>query len=794
MKMKNWSAVFLVMVLLMCFTFPSGQALAASKLEVDAKIGINGKMKMSTSTPLSVTIKNTGDTFEGDFVINAAYTYEAAAAQVIPLALAQGEEKTFEIFLTGLTDLSYSEGDLFSFYEGGIKKGKKVEYKGTKKVMTNMIDSSVPFIFTYTPSSDRLSSYLKLSQFSPNNGAEIVHLQQLKDYVLPEDAKGLAMANIIVFDEIAIADFSEQQQQALYDWVQQGGTIVVGAMNEIERAAGIFKEDLPLQLQDSKQKVTIKTLEDLTNGGIFTASIDIWQSTLKQGATLALGNNANVLAAEKSLGSGRIIQTTFSLGDQPLASMDGYTALTAKMLNFSQYNTMNSYVSPPLEQITYGLRSVNELFPSFQVSMSFLLIAIIIYIAVIGPLLYFILKKLDKREHAWWLIPLLSVIVSIALFVIGAQGRIMQPQAQQSAIYKVNDDSSLNGYYLQSILTNRSGDFVAHTDKATTAIALRNYNNFGSDTNLAEHAYVQEHAEGSTLTMRNLNYWSVQSFIGQSTVRDVGKMDIDLTLKNGKLVGTIQNNFSFALNDVTLQTGMKKIKLGQIEANGVLQVEQDIKVMTLQQPFENNNYGYSQPQNKEEINPMRIESLQNMTLGALDGDMRPVISAWAEQALVGVELESGVNMSGISYFIQPFSGKTELTGPFVLKQGNFDYDVYSQMNGYYEASDKVMNTWYLENGVYDLYVTLPEDFTAFSPVYEELKVTNKDTVKMKVAIWNNKKEQFEPFEQKVMIYTDNIDEYMSATGEMRFQLTFDSANGDMETTLPSVELKGVSNQ
>ena len=95
------------------------------------------------------------------------------------------------------------------------------------------------------------------------------------------------------------------------------------------------------------------------------------------------------------MGSGEVIQTTFSLGDQPLASMDGYGALLAKVINIqsiSQQGMMRQGQSP-LDQISYELRNINELFPSFEVSVSYMLIVIILYILIIGPILYFVLKK-----------------------------------------------------------------------------------------------------------------------------------------------------------------------------------------------------------------------------------------------------------------------------------------------------------------------------------------------------------------------------------------------------------------
>ncbi len=96
----------------------------------------------------------------------------------------------------------------------------------------------------------------------------------------------------------------------------------------------------------------------------------------------------------------------------------------------------------------------------------------------------------------------------------------------------MNEDSSLNGYYVESLLTNRSGNFVVNADKDTSAFALRRNNSFtGTSGNLHESSYIKENANGSTLTLRDLNYWSVQSFAGKTSAQNIGKMDIDITLK-----------------------------------------------------------------------------------------------------------------------------------------------------------------------------------------------------------------------------------------------------------------------
>ncbi|MBG9755430.1 hypothetical protein J2B92_03775 [Lysinibacillus sphaericus] len=796
MKKTKITALTLLVMLMMSFLLPSTQAQAAAPLEVKATAGISGKAKYQSVVPLQVTVKNNGADFSGDMAINSSNSYEAASALVVPIDIAAGEEKTFTFYLDGLADNGYSDADLFAFYEGNIEKGKKIAYKGTKRLQSNFLDPTSTFVYTLTDKSDRLSALLRLSSFVPQNNVEIFKINQLKDYTFPEDEQGLAMANVIVVDEVAIADLAQKQQEALLKWVQDGGTLLLGATDQVDATAGVFKDYLPMSLSQETTSISAETLTKLSGGGIFTQPISIHTATNLEGSLPVLTENNVVLASKKKIGGGEIIQTAFSLGDQPLASMDGYAALLAKMIDIqsiSQHGMMNQGQSP-LDQISYELRNINELFPSFEVSVSYMLIVIILYIIIIGPVLYFVLKKVDKREHAWWIIPVFSIVLSIGLFIVGAKDRIVQPQVQQSAFYKVNEDSSLNGYYVESILTNRSGDFIVNADKNTTAVAMRNYNNFtGTVGDLHESSYIKENANGSTLTLRDLNYWSVQSFGGKTSAQNIGKMDVDITLKNEKLTGTIKNNFPFELKDVTLISGVKEVKLGDIKANGTLQVDKELKTTVLQKPSVFNNYNYSYPSQKDEVDPMRVERMKTLALPLVENDRQPILTAWTDQAIVGAELETSANMSPITMLVQPFKGKVELSGPFTMKRNNFTYSLNSlSASGYFDKIDEELNNWYLSDGLYELTMAMPDQFMDAVESLNELTISNKDVKRMQLSIWNNATNMYEPLVDTKQVFTDNIKNFINQDSEVRLEIKYGPDPTGEQTKLPEIELKGVA--
>ena len=193
------------------------EAFASAQLDVKAEIGINNRIKLEQATPLTVTITNNGDSFSGDFVIDAEVSYNLGSALVYPLDIASGESKTFQIYLDGYSDnLMYNtqRADYFHFYEGGIEKGEKIEYSGDHYVTPRMLDYDSKLIFVVTNNEDRLSGVKKLNQFTVMN-TEVIFINGPNNPYLAEDARALQMADFIMFDEIAISDLNNRAKCAL---------------------------------------------------------------------------------------------------------------------------------------------------------------------------------------------------------------------------------------------------------------------------------------------------------------------------------------------------------------------------------------------------------------------------------------------------------------------------------------------------------------------------------------------------------------------------------------------------
>ena len=777
---------------------PSIEALAAPELNVKVTTGFNGKAKYGEGLPISLTVENKGDAFSGDIVLDLAESYNLGNAQSIPFEIGAGETKTIQVGASGLAEDYMYQGNnvqMIHFFEGGWEKGKSTTFKGNKTFKTSFQDPATIYYLTLTESADRLKVLNQLKQPNQMND-EIIHVAQQSDFVLPEEAVAWEMADYIIIDEFVIADLTEQQQQALIDYVSYGGIMVVGASDNVAAELGSISGYLPLNLHTTTQSITAQQASALTANNLLSNDLKIYDASLTSGSTPSIQLDGTLLAATKQVGSGTIIQTTFSLGDAPLAADPVYSDLMSSILQSVQVkNTQSMYGYNTQDELVYNLGGTNSLFSSFKVSTPLMIGIVIVYMIIIVPLLYIILKRKDKREYAWGIIPLTAIIASLAIFGYGAKDRIARPQVQQSSFLQVNEDKSLHGYYAESILSNKGGDFTFEAPVSTTMVAQRGTNSFtGQTANVHENAIMEKHATNSELTFRDVGYWSVSSLFGETQVQDVGNFQVDLRVDSSKILGTVQNNFPFGLKDVAIWSGSKLYKLGDLAVGEKLEVDKDlgtVMLMPISNPYVNTNYG-AFANNQMDLLTQRKQALYSSSIMFKNSNSAPAITGFAEDNILPIELkDKKVELSALHLVIQPFTATTIFSGEFTLPANMFTVNVNTEEYGKYMEPVQNSNLeWYLDDGEYNVFWTVPETLPVDKVNWTQLQIANTDRNSHTIEIWNLKTESFEEITESRFTLTENIDTYINETGIIHYKLIKKSVQGDPYTRLPEVRVKG----
>ncbi|REB09606.1 hypothetical protein DVB69_02005 [Sporosarcina sp. BI001-red] len=773
--------------------WPMTTTFAAPDLHVSVKTGLDQKTKDGKGAPIVFTIENKGTAFAGDLIVNTTTSQTGGVGQSIALAIGEGEKQTVTLTVDSIQDpMMYGnpvKKNIF-FYENGWKSGEEVPHSGSQLITSTTFPEQALFIAGLADNIDRLSS-LKDLYLKGREGTQLLNLTKLDQSPLPSEPGGWDAVDIMAIDNFSIADLPSKQQDAMLEWVKAGGTLLIGGSQNVAAEAGVFSSLLPLEIKDSKEFAPT-----LFNDK-FKDPVPGFQAEKLPDGTILLQQDDTILAASQLVGSGLVLQTTFSIGSESFRSSTGVKSFWTDLLNKSsqqlKQRSSQIYYTPPTDDLMWTVGETNELFPSFKVSTPLLFGIIIIYIILVIPLLYLFLRKKDKREHAWWIIPVIAVVVSFAIFAYGGKDRLGNSQLQHSAVYLVDPDKTLSGYYAESLLTDKSGDFTFSIQKPSTVTTNSSMNSiFGTNISALDRAILEKGATEEVLSFRNLGFWNVASIYGQTELEAIGNFETDLKLEDKQLTGTITNNFPFSVNDVAILSGSKTIELGSIPAGETITVEKEVKATALGARSSSQN-GYMSPvaNNQDDLIKMRKEGLMSFSSIHMNDSLKPTLSATTGTQIMELSLnDRKAKNSPISMLLQPIDIVTKLKGTVTVDGDLMEMQLLSSSGYPAEEMDEVSKEYLFSEKEYSQTWQLPLDFAEEVESWTKLQLFGTDFNQYDVSVFNVKTGSYELLEGKSSPTVEPASDYVSKDGKVMIKLNFNDSQLGEPSHPPELRLTG----
>ncbi len=786
---------FLLAIFIFILMIPGVTALAKPDLTVKVSAGIDGKAKYEKGAPISITVENSGTHFSGDLVVDVMESYQQGMGRAFPLEIGTGETKTVSFIVHNMEGVAGMYGGpntkTIYFYEGGWKKGKEIKHSGAQSPTATMYHDE-KMILTFTNNIDRLVS-LKSVDIGSSSNVQLIDSEKVGVMNFPEDARGWGVIDYIILDEYAFADLQSEKQLALLEWVENGGIIIIGSSDNLEDEVGVFSPYLPMKLT-GQIDIVPTVLNEWANTTGFEEEIRVYSSELNEDAVTLVQEKDDLLVAHKKLGQGLVIQTAFSLGDEPLAKSPGMTAFWNALFTAGEnviFSPFNQYGHDPLNQLSYTVGHSNELFSSFKVSAPLIFGIIALYIIIIIPILYFILKRKDKREYAWWIIPAIALLTSVAIFGYGAKDRIGRAQIQHTAILNVETDGNIKGYFAESLLSNKSGNYIFKAPHGTSLTASPQSFMFNTSANMFhKRAILENNAEGTSLHFRNVGYWNVASVYGETNLKDVGGIVNDLSFKTGMLAGSITNDFPFELKDVAIWAGSDFISLDDIGAGETVEINETLKT-TLLGPRLPYQAMYSTAANDDLMKIRKNNALtffsDNMSLSN-----KPVLIGYTDTQVVPVTLENvKTSLSALTMIVHPIKSEHILQGKITADENMIEMYMAISEQGYdYYIIENPIEEAYQEGIEYTQTWRLPEELVTTKVDWATMKLSNLDNQLYRSKLLNNRTGEYELIESNEMIITENIMDYITEDGILSLHIIFNSGRYSTGEVLPKLELVG----
>lgn len=781
----------LIIVFLSVFAGFEKPAVAANEnIKITIAQGFDGKIKRGKGFPLTIIIENDGKDFSGDLLIDYMPSHDTGGAKMIHIELPEKGTKTYSITLPGFSDnhpAYYNSQSSLRLYEGSWQKGKKIAFKGEQKIKPKFIDDNRKVIGVLSENYDRLKELRGLSSAN-------FELLPITKEEIPKEAIGLEMIDYIIIDEYPLSQLEEEQQQAIKAWIQAGGVLIAGGAPDEKAAYGSLYSLLPMKAdRESEGNTNFLTTSEKT---VPFDEIRLFIGEVEKEAKILVTSDDLPVAIKKEYGGGAILQTAFSLGDQPLSTWDGYSVWFEDFLGQAPKadNSITHYGDEFYSQLFWELGEPNEYFPSSQYSIPILVLLILLYIIIIVPVLYFILKKVDKREHSWWIIPSLGFLVAIGVFAMGAKDRIAKPQLNQMGIYKVADDY-LTGYQATTLLSNKSGEYRLSIPKGEFSAISSNWSS--GVVNLEMEGIIEDKRKTYEMIYKDVAYWSTKTVFGKAQVQSEGDFHTELTLRDGRLSGTIENRFPYDFEEVFIWSGHKKIDIGPLKTGEKKKINKETGEQILSQPkMLSRNNGFWQ----DDLEKYKKERLENaaaafLFIGSTGNSNEPFIGGITTDTVVDVKLvDKKQKENNYNLIVSPFSAKNEITGEFTLT-GEMLSMKWNIINGDIHDVGKdlhVREAW-IEDGEYELIFALPEALEGKELTFERIRilVNNSDNIQLSILNWEKEEYlQLDSDKSSFNLTKENkVDSYVSEKGEIILKIN-KYGNGEPYVVLPEITVKG----
>ena len=207
------------------------------------------------------------------------------------------------------------------------------------------------------------------------------------------------------------------------------------------------------------------------------------------------------------------------------------------------------------------------------------------YVLLVGPVLYIILKKRDKRERGWVVIPIMAIAVTVIIYVAGANSYYRS--SILNLVSKVdikNNDSYAKAEIFGGLRSGEKGalEFTADED-FDIDISQIDYGRIYGDEEVC--ALKINTDSTSEITYYGKASWDLNTFATEKVIDMGGALEANIKLNGDTLVGTITNNTNFDLEDIVFHIGTLYEKTESCMTGETIEVNCKIEPMDLQTSY-----------------------------------------------------------------------------------------------------------------------------------------------------------------------------------------------------------------
>lgn len=634
-------------------------------ITIESELGINGNVKMGEWNPLTITLTSSAD-ISGELVVGAQIPYTGGSAthvQAVDLPAGSPKRVTFAV----LGNHFDKNNNSIRFYEGTAESGKMILFTAGSSYLET-IPKNGTLVGALAADPDSLNFLRTLN----GSGGNVTVIPLAKEQV-PEDGTLLSSLDVLLINDYSADTLGEGRTRAIRSWVHKGGTLVLSGGAGYPKSVKGFEDLSPVNYAGNTNVSALPELEKLGGKKLsLDRSFPVSAAKLKEGAAAIAQFDSNPLIASWAVGQGKVIYAAYDVAMEPLNAWNGHPEVWSSVLQLDLTSGSGKAIGSKSELFS-GIDGLLDYFPSMTLPPFSLLMWLLLgYAVLVAPLLYYILKKLDKREWAWALIPLIAVAASGGIYMAGTSGGTSF-QTHTFNIMELDGKGQAERTTASALFVPRGGDYNIELP-AGTYVSVKREDGLlaGGQIQEPSRQSIRVQADHTTVKLKDMTHRSfAKLWMDQPEDREFGAVSVEAGFDGqGRLQGTVTNRTDMDLSDAALIVGENVFQLGELPKQQSVPIASG-SMKVLYDDYGGSLFPYNGSRNQRDNMLLeRQRGLVNSYLNALFEQDKYLFIAWSKEQQSDYKVNGkSVKSDQLNMWVQPFEPDLGKNGEMYLPYG-----------------------------------------------------------------------------------------------------------------------------
>ncbi len=559
-KGLRWLFILLGIVWMMAINANGNAVFASPSIQISSVVGYNGFYAKDQWIPVNLTIDNGGPTVDAELQLYANFPVGnggrfAEGLLRWPVHLRAHSRTVKQIAVPG--PLIEEETAVVCNVHGQPVASAKLSGTALGNV-------SLVAVLTRGAQLERVFTGL-----TDGAGGEPVLPVSWSPESFPQSANLLTGIRAIAADPDTLAlALTSEQRQALLTWVKLGGMLIVTGTGSVAGWSGY----LPLQPGPVKTVKGEKLAQFLGRSVTPPKSFRSSAGELAQSASVWAGTDQEPYVAAMSVGRGTVIQTSFDPTQPSLLAWPSNAAFWTKLLEMGGPHGKSALPNLLSPDSTLALLSASDALTPLQIpSLSFWASVFLIYALLLGPVVFLVLRKLRAEALAWFILPALSIVVTIGIYSFGANQRPSGVLTEGVGVLDLVGDGVAEAYGIRGFMSPLITSGFASADQPLLMFPLAQHNVRELGTASAVYGGT------TTVTFEDVGRWGIRYIYAAGAVQRQGQLATDLWADFDTLAGTITNQTPYTLHNVAVCWNHSLYLVGDLKPGAMATINRDTK-------------------------------------------------------------------------------------------------------------------------------------------------------------------------------------------------------------------------